>query len=886
MTLGRSGRHRDEPALPRAPLALLRALLPRAERDEVLADLRAEYVEIAASHGLAAARRWLWRQALGSAPALLGWNWWRGWTGFEPRANAYRPGGPMLKSWITDARYAVRRLRSRPTYTILSILTLALGIGGTTAVFGIARPLLFDPLPYANAKEVVTFWMPGWWNEEEFMYFRGRIPGFRAVGMHRPGDVTMRDGDSPTRLLPGLTVSAELFDVLGARPLVGRTFRAGDDAAGAEPVAVISYGLWQELGGDASIIGRRLTLDGTPRTVVGVMPRGFWFPDPSIRIWTTRPLNPQGRNGSWELVGRLAPGQTLETMKPNLDRLVSMIHDRFQYGPKGDKTKEAQFTPLRDRLLGAMQPAVVATFVAMGLILLIACANVAALMLGQVEGRSSELAVRSALGASRGRLTQQLVVEAMLVGVGAAAVGAALAAAGFRLLAEALPIGAWSSSTGFDWTMFAVALLIAIMAVLIVVLVPASSLWRGDLRGAISSARTGGIQGRGGRLERGLVVAEVALAMLIVSGAALLVRSVTKLYAIDPGIQTEGLAVVDIISSREMTPLLRRQKIEEALAALAQLPGVKSTAAAMKLPLRGGGDSFNVGIEGRGADAQSFSYFRIVTVDYFNTMGIRLLDGRQFQPSDIPGDSAGLAIINETFAKKNFPGENPVGRRITDGGPLAVPIIGVVADVAEGALTDDEEPTIYYLAGQAPLFGNTASIVIRTNRPGDAVSLLDDARRTVNRVVPDFAVQETTTMSRVLDLAVGPARQMMKLLSLLSALAMVLGAIGIYGVISHFAARRKRDWAIRVALGLPTSRVIRHIVGQGAVLVTAGIVIGVLGTVALARLLTSFLYGVGTIDPLAFVAASALLLLIGVVAAFVPARRASLVDPALVLREQ
>ena len=872
--------------LPRLPLALLRRLLPRAERDEVLADIRVEYAEIAAEHGLDVARRWVWRQALGSTPALLGWNWWRGWTGFEPRANAYRPGGPMLKSWITDARYATRRLRARPTYTILSVLTLALGIGGTTAVFGIARPLLFDPLPYAHANEVVSFWMPFWWNEEEFMYFRGRIPGFRDVGMYRSGDVTMREGDSPTRLLPGIIVSGELFDVLGARPLLGRSFREGDDVQGAEPVAVISYGLWQELGGSSSIIGRRLTLDGTPRTVVGVMPKGFWFPDPSIRIWTTTALNPQGRNGSWELMGRLAPGQTLENMQPNLDRFVSMIHDRFQYGPKGDKTKDAKFTPLRERLLGKMQPAVVATFVAMGLILLIACANVAALMLGQVEGRATELAVRSALGASKGRLTQQLVVEALLVGVAAAVVGAALAAAGFRILAEALPIGAWSGSTGFDWSMFAVALVIAVVAVLLVVLVPTSSLWHGDLRGTMSSARTGGIQGRGGRLERGLVVAEVALAMLIVSGAALLVRSVTKLYAIDPGIETQGLAVVDIISSRDMTPAIRRQKVEETLAALGQLPGVKSTAAAMKIPLRGGGDSFNVGIEGRGPESQVFTYFRIVSMDYFKTMGIRLIDGRTFDISDRPGDSVGVAVINETFAKKNFPGENPIGRRIADGGAVGTPIIGVVANVAEGALTDDEESAIYYLAGQAPLWGNTVSLVIRTSRPGDEVSLLDDARRTVNRVAPDFAVQETTTMSRVLDLAVGPARQMMTLLSLLSALAMILGAIGIYGVISHFAARRKRDWAIRVALGLPTSRVIRQIVGQGAALVTAGILIGVLGTVALARLLTSFLYGVGTVDAISFVAASAVLLLIGMVAAFVPAHRASTVDPALVLREQ
>ena len=870
---------------PRLPMALLHLLLPRAERDEVVEDLTREYAEHARAAGAAAAGRWMWWQALRSAPALLGWSWWRGWSGFEPRANAYRPGGPMLTTWITDARYAARRLRARPTYALLAVLTLALGIGGTTAVFGIARPLLLDPLPYANANDVVTFWMPGWWNEEEFLFLRDKFSGFRAVGAHRPSDVTMREGDAPTRLLPGLQVTAELFDVLGARPQLGRSFREGDDVQGAEPVAVISHGLWQEMGGSPSIIGQRLTLDGTPRTVVGVMPAGFWFPNPSVRIWLTKPLDPQGRNGSYELVGRVAAGEDPSHMDAHLTRLMSTIRDRFTYGPKGDKTVDGKVTPLRERLLGEMRPAVVATFAAMGLILLIACANVAALMLGQVEGRSSELAVRSALGATRTRLTQQVIVEALVVGIVAGIVGAALAAGGFRVLAQSLPIGAWGESATFDWTMFAVALLIAIGAVLLVVLVPAASLWRGELRGTMNSARMGGIQGRGGRLEHGLVIAEVALAMLIVSGAALLVRSVSKLYSIDPGIQTAGVAVVDVISSREMPETLRRQKILEVTSALATLPGVRSAGAAMKLPLRGGGDSFNVLVEGRGSERE-FTYFRIVTPDYFKTLDVKLRDGRLFDGSDQETDSGGSVVVNEALAKKFFPGENAVGRRLRGGFSGSWQIIGVVSNVVEAALTDEEEPTCYYVAGQAPFFGNAASFAIRTTRPEDAVSVLDDARGVVNRIAPAFAVQETTTMSRVLDLAVGPARQIMMLLALLSGLALILGAVGIYGVISHFAARRKRDWAIRVALGLPGSRVVTHIVRQGATLVAVGIALGALGTVALSRVLTSFLYGVTSADPIAFATAAIALLAIGVFAAFVPARRAGTVDPALVLREQ
>jgi putative ABC transport system permease protein len=877
---------RPAPRTPRIPFALLRVLLPRAERDELLADVRAEFAARGAANGDASARRWLWWQTLRSAPALLGWSWWRERTGFEPLANTYRPGGPMLQTWIADARYAVRRLRARPTYTILAVLTLALGIGGTTAVFGIARPLLLDPLPYANADEVVTFWMPYWWTEEEYLFLRDKFSGFSAVGAQRPGDVTMREGDAPSRLIPGRQVTAELFDVLGARPMLGRSFRKGDDVQGAEPIAVISYGLWQELGGEPSVIGRRITLDGTPRTVVGVMPRGFWYPDPAARIWIPKQLDPQGRNGSFELVGRLAPGMTVDRMGPHLGRLISVMHDRFTYSGKNDRTKDAKLTPLRETLLGSMRPAIVATFVAMGLILLIACANVAALMLGQVEGRSSELAVRSALGASRGRLTQQVVVEALLVGLGAGVVGAALAAGGFRILAQSLPIGAWGESASFDWTMFAVALLIALGAVLLVVLVPAISLRRGDLHGSMNSVRTSGIQGRGGRLERGLVIAEVALAMLIVSGAALLVRSVTKLYAIDPGIETAGIAVVDVLSSREMEAGPRLQKMEEIIAALRDMPGVRTAAAAMKIPLRGGGDSFGISVEGREAEERSITYFRVVTPEYFAAMGIELRDGRLFDVSDQMSDSGGSVVINEALAKKYFPGENPIGKRLGGGFSGAWTVVGVVQNVAEAALTDEPEPSRYYLARQVEWFGNAGTVVIRATRPGDEASLLDDARRTINRVAPAFAVQQATTMSRVLDNAVGPARQVMTLLALLSGLALVLGAVGIYGVISHFAARRKRDWAIRVALGLPGSRVVTHIVGQGVVLVAAGIALGAVGTIALSRLLTTFLYGVSKVDPLAFLAASAALLAVGVVAAFVPARRAGTVDPALVLREQ
>ena len=382
----------------------------------------------------------------------------------------------MLRTWIADARYSVRRLLARPGYALLAVLTLALGVGGTAAMYGVARGVLFDPLPYAHAREVGVFWKKTDWTEEEFLYIRGRVPGFQQVALYRQRDVILRDGDEPARLVPGVTASAELFDVLGARPLLGRGFRAGDDVRGAEPVAVLSFGLWQEMGGNPSIVGTRLTLDGTPRTVVGVMPRGFWFPDPSVRVWTPAPLSPESRSWNSTLVGRVAPGHDVDAMAAPVAQLTAMLDERFDYPAQWDKTKDARVTPMRDDFTGAMRPALLATLGAMALILLIACANVAALMLGQVDARSVEFAVRSALGANRRRLTQPLVVEALLIATAAGALGAALAWGGFAILTRALPLGAWAESASPDWRVFASAMAIAIAAALLVILVPTVSL--------------------------------------------------------------------------------------------------------------------------------------------------------------------------------------------------------------------------------------------------------------------------------------------------------------------------------------------------------------------------------------------------------------------------
>lgn len=790
-----------------------------------------------------------------------------------------------MESWLIDMRYAARRLQRRPLYTLLAVLTLALGVGGTAAIFSIVRGLLLEPLPYVAEEEITVFWNQFDWSEAEITALRPNFPGFSAVSGYRDEALTLDLPDAPTRLLPAISASAELFRVLGAAPELGRGFEEGEDRVGAEPVAVLSHGLWTELGADPSLIGGRLRLDGLDRTVVGVMPAGFWFPDPTVRVWVPESLDPENRSGNYALVGRMSPGMTIESMDGPLSQITAALAERFTYSEQWDKTRNAELTPIREYLIGSLRPALLATAVAMGLILLIACANVAALMLGQVDSRAGELAVRSALGADRGRLTQQLVAEALLIGGLAGAMGAVLAVASFRLLLGALPLGAWADNAALDWTLFAGAIAIAIFAALAIALVPTISLWRGDLRGALTRMRSTGLGGRGGRMEGGLVVAEVALAVVLTAGAALLIRSVTGLYAIDPGLEPAGVAVLDISMNGAAPGDERRQTIDRLLIELGARPGVSAVSITQKLPLRGSGDNWGIAIQGRPDLPASTTATRLVGYDYFDVLGIERLSGRLFELSD-RADGAEVVVINDALAKKYFPGEDPIGRMIGGGDTFTERIIGVVENAAEAGLTDEPVPARYYVYPQSTYTSENQTLVLRATREQDAVSVLDAARQTVQRVAPGTAVREATTMERVVDQAVGPARQLMRLLTILTALALILGAIGVYGVISHFVQRRKRDWGIRIALGLTPSQVVTHVVARGAALVAAGVVVGLVAVAVLARLLASLLFGVGATDPVALAAAAAVLLLVGVTAALAPALRASRVDPATVLREQ
>jgi predicted permease len=789
-------------------------------------------------------------------------------------------GLPWLESWMVDFRYASRRLRSRPTYAALAVITIALGAGGTAAILSIIRTLLLDPLPIAREQQVAVLWFQGSWREEEFLGLRQEFPGFQRMAAYRPNSVTLEVPDGPMQQVQGFAVSAELFDVLGAPPMLGRAFRPGDDAVGAEQVALLSQSLWQELGADPGIIGKPLQLGGVAHTVVGVMPRGFWFPSPTTRIWIAAQMNPRNRAGQYSLIGRLAEGQSIDRMEGALQVLTQRLAQRFQYpDPQWDRTKNPSVTPAREVFVGDVRPSLLATLIGMGVVLLIGCANVTSLILGQVNARGPEIALRAALGANRTRLIQQFVIESLLIGLIAGICGAAVAIVAFQVLVGSLPLGALAEAVRLDWTVFGASMVAALAAAVLVAIIPGVTVWRGgSLQSTMSTTRTGTVGVRGGRLEAVLVVAQVALAVVIVAGAGLLIRSVANLRSIDPGLQVQDIAIVDAVMPTRLTQDERRRAIKEMLPSLDALPGVVSVAAAQKLPLTNTGDNCGIAIRGR-SELNASTACRMVTADYFTTLRVPILRGRNFGADDRAG-SEPVVIINQALADKFFPGEDPIGQIVDEEDR----IIGVVGNALEGRLTDEPPPARYMLYDHVSP-QTRVSFVLRTDDTSRLPALLSAARSTVAKERGHFAVRETTTMKDIFDVAMGPSAQLVILLSLLAGLALTLGAVGVYGVISHYVLRRSRDYGIRIALGEQPSRVIWQVIGRATALVIAGSAIGIATALGVTRLLSSFLYGIESTDPLAMSAAVAVLLLVGVAAAFPPARRASLTNPAEVLRQ-
>ena len=579
--------------------------------------------------------------------------------------------------------------------------------------------------------------MPYDWTGVEFDFVKERLRSFESLGAHSSTGRTLSTGGGSI-MVPSSVVSAEMFDILGTKPLLGRTFIKGEDRPGAEPAVVLSYGIWQqEFGGDPAILGKRILLGGVNNTVIGVMPRGFYFPSPEYRVWQPLPLDPalsQYQNNGWlVLLGRARPGATAEQLHNEARAIGRALGERFTYPAAWDKTKEPFVTPLREQMLGNVKPALLLLLGAVSVLLLMACVNAAALILARTTDRTSEIVLRTALGAGRGRLARQILVESLTLSLVAGTAGALLAVGIFRTLVASLPLqNGFGDAVSMDWTTFAAAFALAMLVGLAVSAIPIRHLLLGRLSGVSGERGDSVAKGGAGRAHAVLVAAEVTLAVLLVTGATLLIRSVSRLYALDPGFDANGVVTVDVVTSPDqMNADVRRGFFRALLERAAQLPGVQSVGITNRLPVRDQGDQGPIRIEGRPdleGQARPNSLVRFSNPDFFRTLGMDIKLGRGIEESDREG-SLKVAVISESFARKMWPNQDPLGRRIYNnvtGDTSGITIVGVVEETRMFSMTG-ENPMVFYLPHeQVQDPGDGLVLVLRTT--GDAGTVISGVR--------------------------------------------------------------------------------------------------------------------------------------------------------------
>ncbi len=801
----------------------------------------------------------------------------------------------MIRDALSDARLALRQFVRRPGFTLLAVGTLALGVGATVALFSVVRGLLIRPLPVVQEDRLHVFWSDYNWRGVEFDYLKDRTRAFEGLAAYSVDAFPLRSDAGSTLMLTGV-VSAELFDLLGTRPLLGRTFARGEDRPGAEPVAVVSWGMWQqELGGDPGVLGRRIVLGGVSTTIVGVMPRGFYFPAPDVRLWQPLDLDPasdQYQNNGWlVLIGRAKAGFTDAQVAGEIKTLAASLGERFTYPAAWDKTKDAYSAPLRQYLLGDVRPALLLLLGAVSLLLLMACVNAAALILARTTDRTSEIVLRTALGAGRGRLARQILVESVTLSLLAGVAGALLSIALFRTMVASLPLqNGFGAAVSMDWTTFAAAFGLAMLVGLAVSAIPIRHLLLGRLSGVSGERGDSVAKGGAGRAHAVLVAAEVTLAVLLVTGATLLIRSVSRLYALDPGFDAKGVVTVDVMTSTEdMDAQTRRAFFRELLDRSARLPDVQSVGYTNRLPVRDGGWQGTIAVEGRpdleGA-ARPNSLYRVGTPDYFRTLGMDIKAGRGIEPGDRTGGLE-VALVSESFARKMWPGQDPLGRRINTGFAGAsrwLTIVGVVEETRMFKMTG-ENPIVYFVPWEQTRDpGEGQILVLRTT--SEAAAVIAGVRSLVRELDSRVAIARPGTMEEMVETALAEPLRLRFYLMLFGGLALVLGTVGVYGVVSYSVARRRGEFGIRMALGAAPGKVLGHVIARGMLPVAVGVGLGVAGSIALSRVLGRFLYEIAPTDPASLATAGAALLAAGVLAALVPAWRAGKVSPVEALRAE
>ncbi len=889
---------------PRAARWLLRLLVWGPAGEVIAGDLEEEFHETLSRHGRARARLWFWRQTLYSVLSCLPFD-------LTP-STATRQGDGIMCTLFQDLRYGLRTLRKNPGFTLAAVLTLGLGIGANTAIFSIINTFLLKPLPFDDASKV-TFVL-GWNTARDQMRFNipfadyvdlktrsqdtseSRGAPIEEMAAYRNWSANLTGGDVPRRVQAYQT-TANTFDLLGVEPAVGRTFDA-EDALGDGRVVILSHGLWQRrYGGDRLIIGRKVTLDGDDYTVIGVMPRAFEFPVFNYKgdLWVPLTADPaqaaadDRRRFGWVVaIARLSDEATVSAAQNELS--ATMTHLAEEY-PETNAGLGVRVVPMHEMLTQYSKPALLAVFAAVFLVLLMACANVANLLLARAMKRSKEVAVRSALGAGMARLVRQLLTESVLLAMLGGALGVGLAYWILNLLRLAMPdfllrVMPHVDTMGLDQATLGFALAISLLTGVLFGLVPALQTARTDVRSHLHEGFQGGSVRRQ-RLRQGLVVGEVALSLLLLVVSVLLMRSFQNLLAVDPGFEDQGVltASMSLPSYRYEGPKERLPFFEQVAERVAALPGVESAGLVNHLPFSTSGSNTPFFVAGRPEPEPGTApsaNFRVASPGYLAALDIPLLQGRGIEASDRTGTPP-VALVNRRLAEQTFPGESAIGQHLrlsSDPEDTSVEIVGVVGNVKHWTLTGDNEPEIYVaLAQNTPA---RMSLAVRGSVPPEQLTaMIRNEILTVDSQQPIFHVR---TLEGMVAQSRLPQTGALFMTAIFAALALILAALGLYGVIAYAVSQGTREIGIRLALGARAFDVMGRVLREALVLVAIGSALGLAGAWALTRFLSSLLYGISPAEPAAFLTAVPLLALVALLAAAVPAARAAQVDPIVTLR--
>ncbi len=816
-----------------------------------------------------------------------------------------------MDSLIQDVRYAIRQLTRSPGFTAVAVLTLALGLGANTAIFSLVHGVLLRPLPYPEPERLAMVWLnnPGEGIDKDvtsfphFADWRQQARSFDQLVAYSGGGFILTGRGEPEQLR-GARVAAGFFPMLGVPAIHGRGLLDEENQPGREKVVVLGHGLWQRrFGGDPAIVGQAVSLSGATYTVVGVMPRGFQFPE-EAELWT--PLAPVGpyeqflaaRGSLWlSVTGRLKPGVPLPAAQAEMDTVASAINkaypDRSQYGVK--------LEALHQTVSGDVRPALLLLLGAVGLVLLIACANVANLLLARASSRRREIAIRSALGAGRGRVIRQLLTESLLLGLTGGVLGVILARTGVEAFVAANPAALPRLETvQVDGTILLFALAASILTGLVFGLVPAIQTFREAVSEHLGDATRGSSEGgRSQRLRASFVVAETALALVLLVGAGLLVRSFVRILNLNPGLDASRVVTLGLTLPDARYPEADRIHAfyERLLTDLRALPGVRSAGGSSSLLLSRLPNSGTLRVEGVAPPPPGTPEEPVttdsVTTGFFETLSVPLKSGRLFEERDAHPPEAlrarpvpTVVVVNEALVRRFFPGQDPVGRRITFGNPsnprvIWSEIVGVVGDVRRSGLDKEPRAEAYAYQGQVP--DNSLYLTVRAD--GDLLAVARAAQRAVWAVDPDLPISGVRPLADLLRGTVAERRLSMGLLAAFGALALLLAAIGIYGVMAFSTAARTRELGIRLALGAAPRDVLHLILRDGAKVAALGVGLGVVGALAASRFLSSMLFGVSATDPVTFAAVVGLLGSASLLACYIPARRATRVDPMVALRQ-